>query len=155
MKTVFPARAGVPFAACWLVDAAWAHPFWNQYVVELCDLTTETSERPTVYAEGMTHEVVVTAIQKEFPLRQDVPLSKQEIRRLTPPNHAYQFRAESDEAATWRIDALIDKIHAKQLSPDTDARRVWDHVFRDGVSLCRSGAGLVLDAVLPTAARAG
>ena len=111
------------FAVRWDIEAPWAHPFWNSYLVSLCDLTTETGEPPVKYRPDVTHEVIVWALDPETG------------KLLQPPNHGYQFVAPSNEAARERITALVAQIEARQLSPDTDFSKAWDVLFADGVTL--------------------
>jgi hypothetical protein len=144
-----PAGPGRAFGAVWLVTAAWAHPLWQQYEIALYDLTTETDDGPPIlYLEGATHEVVVHALHPDFPLDRlprpgETPNDAEKIHHLIPPNHAYQFVAESDAAAEQRIQEIVDGINAGMVSPDTDFRRDWDFLFRDdGRSLTQSrGSG--------------
>lgn len=133
--TVTPAAEGRPFGAQWVLTVPWAHPLWSQYWVALYDLTTKHADGtvPMIVRPGMTHEMMVWAIDPDKPVttwegRPDGCL-------LTPPNHGYQFKAESDEAATARIAGYIDAIDKQQLSPDTDWRGVWNEMFQDGASL--------------------
>lgn len=125
---------GRPFGAIWFLTVPWAHPLWSQYFVSLCDLTTQVAKPAMIVRAGMTHEVMVWAVDPKF------KLGKWEDRPkggflLQPANHGYQFKAESDEAATARIAGYIDAIDKQQLSPDTDWRGVWNEMFQDGASL--------------------
>jgi hypothetical protein len=136
-------QPGVPWTATWIVDAPWAHPAWSQYLVLLYDLMAAPIDgsrwaAPVLYMDGATHEVIVVVQDPAARLDPAVPLSKQQIRRLTPANHGYQFAARNNEAAQARIQGVVDDIRAQRLSPDTDYRRVWDARFADGASLRRS-----------------
>lgn len=136
----YPAREGQAFGAGWIVTAPWAHPFWSQYIVSLTDLTTPMPKvgPPLLYMPGATHEVVVEVLDPDILVNEFKIEAEPKLRRLSPPNYAYQFKAWSDEAATARIQALVDQIDAEKLSPDTDWRSVWDGLFKDGVSLRKS-----------------
>ena len=132
----YPAREGQAFGAGWIITAPWAHPFWSQYVISLTDLTTPMEiGPPLLYMPGATHEFVLEALDPELPVTEFKIMNQPRLRRLSPPNFAYQFKAASDAAATARIQALVDLIDAGKLSPDTDWRRAWDSQFEDGVSL--------------------
>ncbi|EUB97245.1 hypothetical protein PMI07_000821 [Rhizobium sp. CF080] len=122
------------FNKTWIVEAAWAHPLWDCYVVFLYDLTTDLpgQQAPTLYKEGMTHELLVFALDPAHPVEPPV-------HRLEPANHGYQFKAESDEAAESRVVELLEAISAGTLSPDTDFRAMWDSRFVDGVTLLKGG----------------
>lgn len=120
---------GRPFGRVWWCHAPWAHPFWHSYLFSLVDLTTPTARPPRIYLPGATHEVMVVALDPAFPNTAMPPHT------LSPPNHGYQFIADSNEAAERRIVELLDMIDDHRLSPDTDHRRVWDSLFADGRSL--------------------
>lgn len=131
------------YNASWYVEAPWAHPAWDNYVVLLYDLFTVMEGPPPLrYMDGATHEVMVYALhpdRKVFtPDDGNWDLNNALLR---PANHAYQFTAESDQAAFDRIDKMVRDIDAKELSPDTDFTRVWDTLFCDGVTLKRQHRG--------------
>jgi hypothetical protein len=135
-KEDFP---GAPiWGVTWGISAPWAHPIWKQYVAELYDLTTPSPEPPKLYKEGMTHEFVLTAIDPEHKLIENMPITAQKVYRLRPPNMVYQFPAKDNDEAEKRIQGLLDRIKAGTISPDTDFRRMWDAEFQDGVGLVRS-----------------
>lgn len=148
---VIPAEPGKAFGAAWLLTAPWAHPFWSQYEIALYDLTTkiEGMGDPILYLEGATHEVAVHALDPNHPVDR-LPRKDSEgswlgaLHRLTPANHAYQFRAESDEAATARIQGVVDAINAGTVSPDTDFIQQWDALFSDGQSLRKSAGATAI-----------
>jgi hypothetical protein len=136
LPTLFRSSAATPstpYSAVWYVDAPWAHPLWRQYALFLVDLTTETGTPPLLYAQGVTHEVDVWAVDPKLPVT-DID-DRNTAHLLTPQNHGYQFRAESDAAAEARIADLVRRIELRDLSPDTDFIRTWDAIFADGASL--------------------
>ena len=118
------------FNRTWVLKAPWAHPLWHTYVALLYDLTTPTDRPPVLYREGMTHEIMIYALDPEKPATWPFSL-------LSPANHGYQFKAASNEAASVRITSLLSDIVALKLSPDTDFRSTWDAYFLDGVSLVK------------------
>jgi hypothetical protein len=130
-----PAAEGKPYGVTWVLTVPWAHPFWDQYLVSLCDLTTkhEDGTEPVIVRPGMTHEMMIWAINPK------IRITKWEDRPsgalLSPANHGYQFKADSDEAARDRIAGYIAQIEAQKLSPDTDWRGGWNKLFKDGASL--------------------
>jgi hypothetical protein len=129
-----PAAEGKPSGATWVLTVPWAHPFWDQYLVLLSDLTTETGEPPAIVRPGMTHEMMIWVINPEIEITKwaDKPPTGA---LLSPANHGYQFKADSDEAARDRIAGYIAQIEARELSPDTDWRGAWNKLFKDGASL--------------------
>lgn len=125
------ARGELPFNAMWVVQAAWAHPLWHEYAILLVDLTTPTAEPPVLRSPKATHEIQVWALDPEHPFNPE----DKAFHPLSPANFAYQFTADSDEAAEKRVAAIAGLIEAGKLSPDTDFRRVWDNMFADGWTL--------------------
>lgn len=129
----------VPFQGSWLLEEPWAHPIWSQYFAILVDLTTSLPGRPAPVLQqpGVTHEFLLWALDQKFPMG-NLPFANQEFHHLEPPNHAYQFEAESghDEAFN-RIDQLMQRITRREINPDTDARPTWHREFADGVSLIK------------------
>lgn len=123
-----------PYNAVWIVEATWAHPFWHTYRISLCDLETYTGTPAHIYKEDVTHEVVVNALDSEHPVPEKIDFNTC-FHPLTPPNHVYQFKAESDEKAEERINDIVRLIENRELSPDTDFTTTWDEIFSDGVSL--------------------
>jgi hypothetical protein len=130
--------------AVWVLDAPWAHPVWSQYVVSVADITgpAEDGTQQIHYAEGVTHELVVLACDPAWPVDTACGLKGQEVSLLTPPNHAYQFKAADIDAAVARVQLLVDMIERRHLSPDSDFAASWDRYFADGVSLRIEGGGL-------------
>lgn len=118
-----------PFAKAWWLHAPWAHPLWNSYLVSLVDLTTPTGNPPMLMAPDVTHELLVFALNPEFPKETWPP------RRLEPANYGYQFAAADHATAERRIVEILDQISSQQLSPDTDFRSSWDMLFEDGHTL--------------------
>lgn len=129
---------GKPFGATWLITAAWAHPAWSQYALLLIDLTTPGDQPPVIHLHGATHELLLFALDPAYRSESAKGLvEKRQSQPLIPPNHGYQFAAESDAAAVARLQQIVDEIEARRLSPDTDFRAAWDAEFSDGRSLRR------------------
>ena len=120
---------GKPFSAIWGVTAPWAHPTWNEYLLTLVDLTTPIGKPPILYLKDATHEFALSSITPETHLDHTLPLSKQAVGRITPPNFGYQFIAKDNLAALARIQDLVDRIDARSISPDTDFRHQWDTIL--------------------------
>ena len=120
-----------PFGALWLVDAPWAHPAWRQYLMSLCDLTTEMGEQPMTCMKGATHEIIVWAVDPRVVIETGERIVDWKFDKalLTPPNQLQQFHADSDDAAVARINQVVELIEAMRLSPDSDAQADWDRLF--------------------------
>ena len=120
-----------PFGALWLVDAPWAHPAWQQYLMSLCDLTTGMGEQPVIQMQPATHELIVWAVDPrvEVETGERIVDWKFDKALLTPPNQLQQFHADSDDAAVARVDQVVELIEARRLSPDSDVQADWDRLF--------------------------
>ena len=128
---------GKPFGATWLITAPWAHPAWSQYALLLIDLTTPSDRPPVVYLDGATHELLLFALDPSHTATSARAMVEAgPFRPLSPPNHGYQFKAESDAAVT-RLQRIVDDIEGRCLSPDSDFRAAWDAMFPDAQSLRR------------------
>lgn len=120
------------FAKAWWVVAEWAHPFWDNYMLIVFDLTTKRpDEEVRLFKSDVTHEVHVVSLD---PKQED--FKKFPPKPLVPLNYAYQFKADSNDAAAERVLKLVTDIAGGLLSPDTDYRQVWDSMFVDGAA-CR------------------
>lgn len=132
------ATEGKPFGATWLITAAWAHPAWSQYALLLYDLTTPADPAPVIHLDGATHELLLFALDPSHPASSAQAMVEDgQLHALSPPNHGYQFKAESDAAAVARLQQIVDDIEARRLSPDGDFRAAWEAIFRDAHSLRR------------------
>ena len=137
---ILPHSDGQPFCAHWIVKAPWAHPAWDSYFVMVVDLKTPTPQPAYRARPGVTHELMIFAMNpgEDVPPLVEIAESGRMLSYLLrPANYGYQFTANSDKAATERIQGLVDRIVEKTLSPDTDHRKAWDLIFDDGVSLRR------------------
>lgn len=127
------------FSATWFINAPWAHPLWQQYLLALYDLTTPTTKPPTLHLRDATHEFMLYALDPEHPIAKDAIVPPEQVYKLSPPNFAYQFKAKSNAEAEERIQAVVDGIVARQISPDTDARSFWNNgLFPDAYALVKS-----------------
>lgn len=129
---------GKPFGATWLITAPWAHPAWSQYALVLIDLTTPSDQPPVIFLDGATHELLLFALNPSHPATSAQTMVEHgPFHPLSPPNHGYQFKADSDAAAVTRLQKIVDDIEGRCLSPDSDFRAAWDAMFRDAHSLRR------------------
>lgn len=120
------------------MNAPFHHPFWNNYLITLTDLTTKTDKEPIIHHEGATHELIVNALNPHVTLVEPVR-DDQTWAPLTPPNMAYQFVADSDEAARELIQTILDRVRDGNMSLDTDGRLAWNAYFRGiGMSLLKT-----------------
>ncbi len=128
----------------------WAHPVWSEYLLLAYDITTpapvghETIKRNP----SATHEFILCALDPATPLDFGKSMFEQRtVTPLTPPNHGYQFVAESNDAAWARVNELVDACYREvtpgvfALNPDTDFRRQWDRIMADGWTLRESVLG--------------
>jgi hypothetical protein len=121
------------FGAMWVLTLPWAHPHWSQYVLHLADLTTPLERPPFIARPGMTHEMLLFALDPANLIKKWAPdLS---VCMLLPANQGFQFKADSDDAALARVAELVDRMEARTLSPDTDYDSMWRDLFQDGVTL--------------------
>lgn len=131
-----PPQSGTKaFGVVWGLHLPGAHPIWNDYVILLYDLTTPLTETPIIYLDGATHEILLYAVNPDRQLLPETPIADYYPALLHPANHGYQFKAASNDAATARIQLLVDEMLNNTLSPDTDWRSAWDAKFADGTSL--------------------
>jgi hypothetical protein len=88
------------------------------------------------YREDVTHEFVVCSLAPEVRVDFSKSVFEQStLIPLTPPNHAYQFKADSDAAAVSRMQVCVNSMLAGALPPDTDPSGSWQMLFSDGVRL--------------------
>lgn len=121
---------GRPFNATWVLDAPYAHSLWSQHAVMLFDLTTPFGDTaPHIYKPGVTHEVICYAVDPNHPIGGENDLAKMHL--LTPPNFGYQITAKDDAEAEARIGRLVKMFIDREISPDTDWRRVHDRFFSE------------------------
>jgi hypothetical protein len=122
-------HAGV---ALWLIEAAWAHPFWHSYVMSLVHLRSEEGrEEPKIYIPGATHEMVLMAADPQY-ARQPM-MDTLDFRLLSPPNFAAQMVMPDDDAAMANVERAMPLIAKGELSPDTDFIAQWVAMFGDSM----------------------
>lgn len=116
--------------AMWIVYAPWAHAFWSYYLIGGIHLRPSAAlPAPKVYSPGMTHEVIVFALDPET-VPDTVDTSK--LQKLRPVNFAGQWRVEvrpnpvdQDHAAAAKVRVTVQEILAGVLSPDSDFVAEW------------------------------
>lgn len=119
------------------------HPIWSEYMILLYELKNQPGKPDAIlYREGMTHEIMVSAIAPETPIVFSTSMFDQKkLSPLTPPNHGYQFKADDNVKAEERIQKLVESCLFGALSIDTDYTSYWDAYFEDGVTLKNNTAG--------------
>jgi hypothetical protein len=116
----------------WLLESPDSHPIWHSYLLSLVHLRPiEDLPEPIIYLPGATHELVLYALDANFP-RQD-SLTSGGWHRLEPANFCAQFIASSDIEAIKRIASAARSVCAGTLSPDTDFRKQWIALFGDNM----------------------
>lgn len=114
--------------ATWIIEAPWAHPLWHSYILSLVHLREVEGQPPaTIYRPDATHEMVLEALNPEFP-RQAI-FDRCEIARLSPVNFAVQLAVRDDAAAAAVALDVVQRIAKGRLNPDTDFRQQWVDLF--------------------------
>lgn len=127
------------YRSIWALKVPDVHPIWDEYLVCLYSLESDGVVPILKYQEDMTHEFIVVALGPDVKVDFEKEIFDQNsLQPLVPPNHAYQFRAENNEAAKARVGVLVNSILSGSISPDTDAGAAWDMLWSDGVSLRKS-----------------
>lgn len=116
----------------WIVEAEWAHPFWDCYAISAANLgPIDGLPDPIIYVPGATVEIVVYALDPErgllATLRKERPLAV-----LMPPNFAAQLHPRDGDPFE-RIEQAVRDVLARRLNPDTDFRRDWIARFGDNM----------------------
>lgn len=90
----------------WLFDVIpEQHRLWHYYLLSLFTLADDPKLPPaTIYQEGATHEIMLTALDPAYPPDAE---DLHTIKFLTPPNYAYQFKAQSDEDAVQIAERIV------------------------------------------------
>jgi hypothetical protein len=118
--------------AGWIIEAAWAHPFWHSYWLQVVHLRPMPDDRPTkIYLEGATHELWLYALNPEKP--RQAMLDGGQVYWLDPINFAAQLIERSDADAMQHAEEAVHAICDGNLSPDTDFRAVWVSLFGDNM----------------------
>lgn len=125
------------FKALWSLKLPGHHPVFDEYLVCLYAVSGLDDSIPVVrYREDVTHEVCVVSLAPEARVDFSTSLFQQpKLVPLTPPNHAYQFKADSNESAVARIEVLVNSMRLGTLSPEDDKAGHWGMLFMDGVKL--------------------
>ena len=111
----------------WLITSKDFHPFWNQWAVVCSTLAGECrGELAKKMDDSVTHEIVVMAIDPEFPVTFDWVEGGGGLHFLMPPDQVIQVTAENDAAARKLIEIPITMLENGQLSPDSDYRKAWE-----------------------------
>jgi len=125
----------------WVVEAPWAHPCWRSYAISLVHLRPLPGfSPPLLYQRGVTHELLVWALNPDHPRLPTIDGSAR-FYRLEPRNFGAQIIEPSDEAARARVRSAVEEICSGTLSPDTDFIREWVRRFGDNMLKGRQEAG--------------
>jgi len=86
----------------------------------------------------MTHELVVCSLSPNVRIDFDRPAFKQRrLEPLSPPNHAFQFKADDNEAARSRVQVCVNSLLTGTLLPEEDGADAWSMLFADGMNLLK------------------
>ena len=125
------------FRTIWSLKIPGAHPRWDEYLVCLYAVAGLNDDIPVIrYREDLTHEVCVVSLAPDVRVdfSRDV-FTQSALIPLTPPNHAFQFKADSNDSAVARIQVIVNSLLAGTLSPEADPAGHWAMLFMDGVKL--------------------
>lgn len=99
-----------------------SHPFWSRYQVALVHLRPMEGMPPArLRFPDASHEVHIFSLD---PDTLPNPADPNSIRRLSPPDLAHQLRGLDDARALAVFDAFVRALDSRQLSPDSDFRRM-------------------------------
>lgn len=128
-------REECTIVAMWLIEAAWAHPLWHSYWLNLVHLRPRPlrDEETKFYLPGATHELCLFALNPDKP-REDL-LQTGMAYRLIPINFAAQIIEPSDATAAARAQTAVEMVCDGKLSPDTDFIQQWVRLFGDNMLL--------------------
>lgn len=116
----------------YVVEAAWAHPFWKHYFIGVISFAdVEGIEPAEIRLEGATHEIIVVALNPD-----EIPTVDDNDAFLTPINFTGQFKATTDEAASELLKFTVYEILNGILSPDTDFTCCWVQRFNETEVVC-------------------
>lgn len=104
----------------WIVSAPFAHPYWQNYFIDVIHLRPLEGFRATLYDPRATHEVLVAALHPRRPIEQGHRPDYQ-----LPLNYNEQFMAPDDVSAVQYVEGVVREICQGMLSPDTDYWRDW------------------------------
>lgn len=127
--------------SAWVVEAPWAHPAWHSYAITLVHLRPHPkfNGQTKFYLAGATHEFWLYAMDPAAKRADAIGGEESSSRHwLTPINFAAQIIAESDDAASARIEDAIRLIVDGKLSPDSDFTSAWAKMFGDNMLLGRA-----------------
>lgn len=105
----------------WLLRCPFAHPVWSQWVLSLVHL--RAVEGMPAAVGHCSHELAIFAVDPCVELEPDEAVP---ARSLLSPPIAIDFYARDDIRAVHRIEALLEMVMRRQLSPDDDCRRQWE-----------------------------
>lgn len=127
------------YLAIWSLEIPDADPLWVDYMVCLYSLNGGPALALKKYREDVTHELIVCSMDPEVRIDFDKSVFDQgHLQPLTPPTHAFQFKAESDGAARSRVQVCVNSLMAGTLKPEVNGAREWDMLFADSVILGRT-----------------
>jgi hypothetical protein len=140
VRILFAPKSKDGSVVSWIVDCPWAHPGWRYYLfslIHLRPLGDARDESMTIYLEGATHEIILSAIDPRMKIARAIE-GVEFPALLTPTNFAAQFIEPSDEAAAARVEITVREICDGKLSPDTDFTYGWIKRYGDNMVLDRS-----------------
>jgi hypothetical protein len=109
--------------AAWVVHAPHSNLMWSWYFVGTVHLRgVEGLEEPHLHFPGATHEIVIMALNPEYPLPEVGNWKNAQF--LWPPDLTHQFIVSRDEEAQELTDLVVEQI-VRGKSCDSDHRTYW------------------------------
>jgi hypothetical protein len=130
-------------AAClgsWIVNVPGAHPFWEHWLVALVHLRDVPGIPPAhkKYTSA-EFEFSIQSINPETCPEPDPDKSGDGYPLLRPIDVVEQFHGLSDHDAQRVVDRCIEAMLHGRISPDQDARTLWNLAIQETVAHFRSG----------------
>lgn len=117
----------------WIIEAPWAHPAWHSYSLVVIHLRPMLGNEVKLFLPMATHELWLFALDPEKDRNPLINTGITDNHWLAPINFAAQFTEISDELAKERVQAVVQRIVDRKLSPDTDFRADWVKLFGDNM----------------------
>jgi len=93
--------------AGYLLFAPAVHPLWSFYIAQIIHLRDVEGMPPAQkHGADMTHEIMVLALQRDFPPKKD---DIKTMRWMTPANHVVQLSCDTDARAADILEQVVQQ----------------------------------------------